>query len=236
MKDYIQISIPKGILALSILSSNSFSDEEEFREDGYVYKDGVRLRKWFSYQRGWKYFWKPCLNNIPRLENVYHRLCLRSSRNWANIEKMMKHIRNVVPKTVSHGENTFKVCSDYAYSRGGNTEYFQYSIYERGSYSSDWVSSEEYEKDKNVSLGNEFHKLSRLHMRPARYDIGDVLSRAFEAYIHGNKILMSKKEGTLIELHVNGRTYIYRLVLDTNSALRAEKYFWSGEDREIVSL
>jgi hypothetical protein len=149
---------------------------------------------------------------------------------------MMKHIRNVVPKTVSHGENTFKVCSDYAYSRGGNTEYFQYSIYERGSYSSDWVSSEEYEKDKNVSLGNEFHKLSRLHMRPARYDIGDVLSRAFEAYIHGNKNLMSKKEGTLIELHVNGRTYIYRLVLDTNSALRAEKYFWSGEDREIVSL
>ena len=79
-------------------------------DDGYVYRDGVKLRKWFSnisgYQRR-KYFWHPCLKEIAKIENLYHKLSARRTFSWERMEEIFEQVTQVSTPILRYHEQTW---------------------------------------------------------------------------------------------------------------------------------
>lgn len=80
--DGIHFQLPDDVTALSLLGVNSVQDGDDFQKDGWVYRDGKPVRKWFirlscdDQERIWE----------PKFENVV----LLEAKRWKYYERAMR--------------------------------------------------------------------------------------------------------------------------------------------------
>lgn len=79
----ISVTIPKDRSFLSVLNGKNVIDNgSSFNEDGYIYRDGIRIRKWFTRIRDHKgYIWHPKLDDIVYCEAKFHKMS-QYRDNW----------------------------------------------------------------------------------------------------------------------------------------------------------
>ena len=71
---------------------------DDFGLDGWI-RNSARSRpqKWFSPRVGWKHFWHPVLEQIPRLEQLYYRAGTSMKIAWTRMEMAAQVIRDDRP-------------------------------------------------------------------------------------------------------------------------------------------
>lgn len=213
----IHATLPKNRLALGIFAVNVVNDGDDFRDDGYVYQGGKRVRKWFvSRGRGSKYFWEPCLNDIAHLETVLFRLKSRGDSYWKEAQRLFAQAKKVVkPK---HEAWVFHVRPPKSHCEyvGNETGWLQIRCNEDRffsglSYSWRWLDDEAPTKPLHVKWGQKFYEIFR---KAETQFIRASLVRSYllEAI---QRDIQKKHPGAKLELRIfkytiNGREYWLR--------------------------
>jgi hypothetical protein len=222
----LQCTIPNNLSALGILSRNSVQDGFDFRTDGYIYHEGKKLRKWFSSlgeaSPDSKYFWKPCLDNLARVESVLYRLSLRQVGAWQRLEKLFKQIVSVSDPIQRYKQTTWVVHAKptHCYDPSEDKNYWVFylsdvDLYGKPgfSYSNNWVQEP---KEKILpELGQQFYHLSWYH-RNCCTRMGLARAILFEAIMKDmeTKHGLYGKKCRIVQYVINNRNYWLREVLN----------------------
>jgi hypothetical protein len=87
--DGTQFRVPTDITVLAILGGgNAPCHGDSFEPDGWVYRDGVKQRKWFLPMGSMKRLWQPRLTDIAGIEATRWRCKARYESVWARIEAL----------------------------------------------------------------------------------------------------------------------------------------------------
>jgi hypothetical protein len=231
----ISISIPEGLTALSVVGSNCITEQEDgcdFVEDGYIYKKGVRIKKWFSPQDGWNHFWAPLLNDIARLEALYVKLGNRSKKHYAKISDVLRKISEIV---APNKNGIYYVhANPYKHPQEGKIWLYEIHKSDMGSglaYCFNWVSEPKPEEYKFIELGNELYELDSVKNH-FLYKIEKVLNRAFQDFLSEKKSAHEFsyfERDTLFEITVNSRKYVYYIAENRYGGVHYEKLIWPGD-------
>lgn len=235
--DEMSVRIPPNQTALGLLSRNHVNDNEVFSEDYWVYKDGKRIRKWFSYCEGWNHFWTPVLDDIKHLESVYHKLQIRSQKRYGMMNKHLELIMRTSKQTKNKwgGKSWFIHAKPSRPENQSEGECWLYDIhisdYFGGpAYSMNWVPLPS--KFSNLKLGNQLSNLEQLSKPILLHRVGNALDMAFIKYLRRKfPTLNDFNNGNLFEIRVDGRHYIYQW-----SERDFSKHAWPGDKYQIVDL
>ena len=99
-QEVISVTIPSDISMLNVFGNNTqdIQHKDDFRTDWYQYRNGVRLRKYFSGNRfGMKHFWPPVIEQLARIEAAYHRSRQRKDRLWTKTLAVIKQAFDTLP-------------------------------------------------------------------------------------------------------------------------------------------
>lgn len=197
-KSTFEITVPPTRSAVSILSAdNGIPDGVEFRDDGYIYRDGRRLRKYFVYHPRWKHYWEPG-DEPGRLARLYSRLQTRFQVTFERLSSVAQEIIATGRRVSRDGESYF-----VADHRRPDGSWEQHWIRPEGG----WVygfARAEVKRPINQELGEKFHRLER-------YAYGTVGTRAAEvgsllelklARLLREKGLYPEHSGVMIEVDV----------------------------------
>jgi len=241
-----QIQIPEDQSALSILGQNNgtICDGMKFDRDGWIYLDGKRHRKYFSYLEGWEHFWKPCLNDIAHLESVYFKCKQRKERRWDSIWSHIKEIVKQVPASKNeYGEDEWLVHAkpnhlDVEEEEWLPQKWWEYRIhslpdnhpfqsswddrYPRLTFSFDWV--KEPTEPKFLELGQELYRLEMNARGKFESMVWRALDKALQTKIM--KEYPNWQKGFNGEVSVNGRKYAYHLVIYKHGRSELVKVDW----------
>lgn len=138
----ITFNVPKTRTALSFLNEfNHIENGDSIKENGWIYKDGVKYKKWFrSYSRfGIDKVWEPHLYDLPFLCDLYLKLkkdcAQKHNETWDLLRKFKgkkKEVNVAAPGPKIKKDNS--------------TKYVLYNVHNHGdglSYSVDWHVPEE---------------------------------------------------------------------------------------------
>lgn len=215
----IRITVPKNRSGLSILGLNTVSDGDTFESDYYVYRDGKRVRKWFSFRRGWSHFWPPVLDALLRIETLHERFEQRIEKNLAARRAHLDLIRSKVQSTKTAGSpETWVVYAKptHSYEPSGNFTFWRYEVYFEPRYKAwtfcwHWV--EEPSKILHLDLGMALYKFDHgafrsLYVRASM--IRELLDSALIHHIrkHGAPP-KNRNDYPQYQITVNGRDYWY---------------------------
>lgn len=240
-EEMIEIKIPTDRSALSVLGNSSNTRDiqwgDEYNKDGYIYRDGARLRKWFSNRHGWNHLWLPIEDQPARLEAVYHKLLLRSEIRWAKIKVILQQVVDSGETSNFHGKQV--ACAHAAVTHDSTPGWWVYHAYPStfsGSlgYTNNWC-DEPVEKI-NQELGQQLYKLEfmRFHFLGG---IKLILHEAIEKYIRKNMPLPKYQvEDDKYDIVLNGRSYVYRAHLNQYGGVEIEKVFWPGDRVYTASI
>ena len=70
---------------------------QHYADDGYIYENGKRTKKWFISKRGWNHYWEPATRDIIKLEALYQKLVKRETRRWDRISELLEEIYKQAP-------------------------------------------------------------------------------------------------------------------------------------------
>jgi len=251
----IHFTLPRNESALGLLGLNNFSIEDDgcvFAEDGYIYKGGVRLRKYFSHMKGFEHFWKPVLSDLSRLEFLHHKLYKRGKARWAKVQGIIERIVQEVPVSQKYGQSVWKVHAK-PYTDNFPGKIWLYTISKSEGvlgYSWDWVDepTENKKSQKEISfsesdpirmdLGNELCECDHFCQGTFRWKVANVLNEGFK------KFLESKKDPNSFsgfgdykfEVQVNDRVYLYQLVHNEFGVKEYEKLSWPGDNYQVFKV
>jgi hypothetical protein len=191
----VSVTLPNNVSFLSIVG-NPMSNGEEFRDDGFVYRKGKRLRKWFRNKEGWNHFWPPVLDQLARIEALYFKSYQRFTRQQSHVCDILKKIFKTKHK-IAH----------YSCFVDNKTRYGEFKVEESadGLVYSCIVLDKKPDKMINKALGAELHKL---YYRSS-FICGRLRDLLNEAIIKAISKEKPEKE-TIFKLDINNRTYFYR--------------------------
>jgi hypothetical protein len=92
-------AIPGHLSMLAVFQHNDPFHGDVFQEDGFVYRNGKRVRKWFIGRQdgasitGFR-VWEPHLNNAVWIETLAERVRASERRRWARIFEIVKEIHD----------------------------------------------------------------------------------------------------------------------------------------------
>lgn len=192
----ISVTVPKNRSFLGVLNEkNIFNDGDSFDEDGYVYQNGTRLRKWFTKIRDHKgYIWHPKLDDIVYCESKFHKIS-NYRDNWYKI----------------NWPTVFSNIPEKYYYFHNNSKNSGWKIIEKSKdgISTDWVNTNEVEEDKiNQQAGD----LYEIYNKKSRI-VGDRYWMFYKVFLYSvEKAYWSKFNDTIkiINIVVNGRNYFIR--------------------------
>jgi hypothetical protein len=205
MKEYVQmgeisLKIPKNETALAILASNpqGIVNGASFEEDGWIYIDGKRIKKWFTTissdsWSGRTRIWEPILKDVASLEQRYQRMRERRNKFW--YEKFVPAFKAVVEKQIAYAQPTRAPGKWWKYYSGGESIGF------------DWL-DEKPANPENLDIGQHYYEMDRRMMRYRRYfhKFRIALERAIGNILRDNK---PDKDNLILRLTINGRSYWY---------------------------
>ena len=226
-KDRKALTIPADQMFLS-MSHNKTLDGEIFDKDGYVYRKILdngeyihkRLRKWFVFRKGWgDHFWPPVKEQLHRIEQLYNRAEARVRSIWSDAPGICAAI-------LKNGK--------IAHYKGKDVNGSYWGCYEVDKM--DHLHSfhrnllkEKPKRPVNLVQGRLLYSLEeRAYKNSHRKDIlRGLLEDAIELALGKIKFKM-KDVDTVLELHINGRRYIYIIKLEGYRTV-PKKLAWPGD-------
>lgn len=226
------IKIPKNMTALSMLAMNRVVDHGEYREDGWIYVNDKRIKKWFQRiypEHGSNtLIWLPVLKDIPKLEARMWRMRERYNR-YAN-EAWRPAYNRVVEVKQAHAKPTFHKDKGWWLYTSRIYQNDQYSI------GFDWVDEDEPETIINQTIGQAYYDADHKLTQYGHYLF--CFRGVLEAAI--NKLLREgyppKNMGTTLRLIVNNRNYWYISCSYPGGNLYWNKVSWPDADMEEIIL
>lgn len=238
------IQVPKTESMLGLLSRNpDVRDGDHYKDDGWVYNGGVKRRKWFSHMEGWKHFWAPVLDNPVRLEAVYYKLKLRQDARYKRLWEHVQKIMDTTKSTKGKWDRKAWLVHAQPYRPENQMEgkcwlydiHYAHDLGDAPSYTMDWVDIPN--KFRHLELGNKMYHLERMTRGTMRWGMEQALDAAFRKYLKEKYPNWQKMQaGTMFEIRVNGRHYVYRLEYNRYGVLWLEKHVWAGEQYHIVEI
>ena len=202
----------------------------EFKNDFWMYVDGVKTKKWFQnvYSDGHSNevrIWPPILQDIPKLEERCHRLSKAYFDNFQN--DYLPAFNAMVKVKKAHAIPTHKY-------EGDNIPLWLYRASEYGGRMGigfDWVDDKP-KKLLNLKIGNAWYKAEHrsMDMGGRWHKFTTVLARAINDYLW--KEHKPTKPDTTMKLNINGRDYWYRTSHNNYGVIIWQELIWP-EDRVI---
>jgi hypothetical protein len=237
----INFQIPTTESALFLLGNNSLSEEDDgcvFAKDGYIYQGGKRVRKYFSHMEGFEHFWKPVLEDLPRLESLYYKLVKRFRARWAKVEKVMEKIILQVPASKRHSVEVWQVHASPICQWQGKIWLYSISKQE-GLYRFSWDWVDIPTEPICMDLGNELYALESICKGSFSYKVANVLNEGFQRFLESKRRSNLFKESELdskFEIQVNGRVYLYYLGFNDFGNNEYKKLSWPGSNYQIFKV
>jgi hypothetical protein len=241
----VSITIPETHSALGMMSRNNMYEGDFFANNGYVYNNkNKKTRKWFSYCEGWNHFWEPCLNDVAHLEQVYHKLTLRSDKRYARLAELLQRISKTKKTTNKYGQKVWMVHATP--SRPENQSEGQCWAYEversthfdnQLAFSMTWV--EVPKKYRHLDLGNELYHLEQVVCKSSMlYGMEHALDKAFIRALKKNNPEIDSRSnvGNMFEIRINNRRYIYIVSYNRANVPQLVRHAWPGDKYNIVEL
>lgn len=229
--------VPKNRSFLSVLGNNPAAHGDEFREDGWVYNDGKKVRKWFiSLKDGYpRHIWEPKLDDVITLEAKYQKVHSKLKEFWANEYKQA--YEEMKKAKIAHAKPTHKFSPAYD---GVNWWLYKVSFYggaynERDDSSVRWDWVHEPEEPINLEIGQRYYDISRKNMRWCGY-LGRFKAALEESIIRFLQKNAKPEDGKVVDLVINGRRYIYLCVPTSYGFLTFKKEAWPGDNYEQVTV
>ncbi|MFA5571750.1 MAG: hypothetical protein WDA42_01480 [Candidatus Bathyarchaeia archaeon] len=249
----IQITVPTDRSFLS-MTNNRFGDGEEFNDDGYVYRDGKRLRKWFGTLwdngRNWR-IWEPKLKDIKALEQSRWnsiQYCKRWFEKWVMpkyrdvcaiggdiIEvHAMAYRRYRTGTTLKGYDNCSREWIKYQFTPSPdifNTDGWTYS------YTHQWL-EDDVTEPLHLDVGQPFCDIERQswHIYKRKHIFEVAFTQAIDSWLNeGNNIEQPKCDDMLC-LNINGREYWFGSGATPMSAFRWIKVFWPESPLKQVTV
>lgn len=243
MKGMISVSLPRDRTALSIVGNRTntrdMQNGDAYESDGYVYRNGERLKKWFSHRHGWNHFWEPTLGQVARIETLHYKLQRRNDATWEKIKAIL-YMMVASGKTVQHhGRDEAVAHARALHESDPKIGWWQYrafkSDYSNGlAYSFDWI--EEPEEKINLELGQ---KLYRFDYRRNWFSghVREILNEAIIKFIRDSMPQPQHRiDDVRYDLTINGRMYTYRGYMNQYNYPTIEKLMWGEERIHTVTL
>ena len=199
------------------LCRNGFLDGDDFRNDGWVYNQGKRTRKWFGnvFMHGTDMgrIWEPKYLDIPTLEAKRWKMVQRY-RKWT--QEVWMPVWDAVKQV---GQAHAKVCHEYS---GKCDPWWLYTFHDYGGISMDWVS--EPAEPLNLEIGQRYYYVERdaLQTMSTRKSLFDAaFYRAMEKMLwkEENK---PKTIGQTLKVQINNRLYWYITIINRHGVLEWE--------------
>lgn len=231
------VKVPRDRTLLSVWGSNTVSDGEVFSNDGYVYdSSGRRLRKMWSYRKGWNHYWDQVVEDVARIEEVCHRLQQRIDKSYSpRREALYRAIRDRKKSVKRYGERVWiaHVKPWNKHHKDSKDRWWQFNVY-AGSHSDclahtfDWVDPPK--RPVNVDLGEQLYQLDYIYGRSLlgrSMLISDLLDEAIQKYIR-RTFDPPTTQFEIVQFHltINGRDYWYRGQVTMPDFWVIEKQAW----------
>lgn len=218
----MECKIPQDISMLSVLGLNPFIDKAEYAEDGWVYVEGKKVRKWFqSYDR--ITIWGPVLDDVAALE-ARHWKVLQYVRKFYN-ETWLPARRELEKVKQAHAKPTHRYTGNKGWwlykVREFDTNYQSYPI------SFDWV--DEPKEKLNLEIGQKYYHIDQQLHRYYKYALlfRTVLRRAIDLYLFKNHKPL--RDGITLQLNINDRIYWYASTMG-QWAVEWQKVAWPEDE------
>jgi len=162
--DGVTVTLGESLAGTSFLSlfaqASDIAEGDFYSDDGYIYRDGKRARKYFAYRQGWKHFWSPVTKDLRRLERIVERLNQKLDAAWARHLKMWHEAWAFPERAKRDGQP-----SAWFYEPRNN-DYMIHYVYEDErdglTHSFDWVGRDRNEPPLNrPEFGVEFARVYR---------------------------------------------------------------------------
>lgn len=203
----------------------SFANGEMFGQDGYVYKDNKKIKKWFSHREGWNHFWEPTLRQIARIEHLYQKAVLKAQKRWDKLSEVLKLIAG--PFDRNYGD---RCTAHFCIKKEGKTDWGYYDVgfnteFNCLSFSFNWL-KEKPTPVMKLKLGNALFKTERDRSR-WQYQLGGLLEDAIMNKLRTDfPNLTYKNSGEVFELMINCRKYLYVYKFPERHSYGFEKLAW----------
>jgi hypothetical protein len=232
-----RIEVPGDRTVVSVIGSNEVFDGEVYESDGYVYEGETRkrLRKWWSFRQGWAHFWEPCLQDVARIERVYHGVQRRIGTCYG--PRVATLLRAIIARNRTHvryGQKGYiaHVKPWHEFKRSGDHTWWRYHVHdcplsEGWTFIFDWVSPPK--APENVDLGEALYRHTHIYAkslfgRSSR--LADILEEALLKYIRRTfQAPRTAADRAQYRVTVNGRDYWYQGHL-LNSSWTIERLSW----------
>jgi len=192
--------IPKGESMLAVLGVNPMINCGVYAEDGWIYVNGDRVKKWF---RKFEHItiWPPVLKDLVMLERRRSAIKEKVNNYYNNVWQPI--FEEMVAAGQAHAIPTHKY-------QGGKCWWLYTShVYQGKGYSIgfDWV--DEPAKRINHELGQRYYNMERKLHRYYGYAgmFHTILKQAIDEYLRKN--FPPEKDGITLKLILNGRIYWY---------------------------
>jgi hypothetical protein len=225
----VKFTVPQTQSALSIIGTNAIYDQDDFRDDNFVYRNNKKHRKWFSYREGWNHFWEPCINELSRIENIYHKLTIRLNKSYEPTNKILEKI-----------EKTKKGTKWIAHAKQNNDwlKYFIYKDWARHSglsFSFEWLDNKP-KKLINYKLGQALnHENFKVKSKWCWY-IQLLLNDAIVLFLKKTFQEKTKNIEEMFILNINSRKYVYTVGHNRSGGPQLLKVCWPRDNVNEISV
>lgn len=225
--------VPTNRTALNVLGSNhGIESGSRYKEDGWVYIDNRRVKKWFTHvshdDSNPVRIWHPKLDDIKTIEEKYTKVNKMCHKLWIN--EFQPAFNLIVELGGAHAHLTHK--------HTGNKDWWHYVVRtfddDAPSISFDWVT--EPRKPINLQAGQTYYAIDRRMHRYGAYvnKFKIVLSRAIARHLSKN--FKDSEVGTILDLQINGRSYWYVSYRDKYNFTEWQKIAWPQNNVVTVEL
>lgn len=228
----VQIKIPRDRSMLSILGSSTagkICTGYEYREDGYVYLEDKRIKKWYVSVSTFGndiQVWEPSLDDVVALEARYWRVKQAGMYWYINFHQpLVKKIYDAGGH--AHAKILHSEC---------DVPWYLYDVGYREPYGLcvgfNWCDRVP-ESPVNLDLGQEYYQLDCYSRSVGQrsWKFSRALMRAIDHYLAKR---LPDKAGVILKLSINGRNYFYRSELGRGGFCSWEKLVWPPN--EIVEI
>lgn len=136
----MKLKLPTTHTALGVISHSgntyALQNNDEFKDDYFIYREGKKLRKYFSHRSGWKHYWPPVIKQLRRIENLRERLRVRAEKFYARRTSLLQEILAVAPSygdvfSSDHYHKDYKIVHaipTHAYTKSGDKDHWLYLV------------------------------------------------------------------------------------------------------------
>lgn len=210
----INFKIENPELAINIIGNNKVEDGDTFAKDWYVYRNGKRVRKYYTSNHYLKRLWPPNLERLSWIENLRWKAYQRSDIHKANLKDILFEIKNA--GGFAHAKLEDDKHKDKVW------------LYKVSSFKGRYFYNFSWEKEDveliNLHLGQRLHKLSMYSSTVNRRltKLNKALQSSLEEVVRNKR---SKSAKNIIH-RINGRTYGIKLSYDDFDEPVLEVVFW----------